>query len=160
FTAENQDHVNALWKSDGTPAGTSPITPLPDTNRSVSQLMNANGRLFFKVHPFGAQTDELWKSDGTAAGTSFVSDMLDLPHLIYMPDGKSLPSIDGTVFFAAHGSSGAELWKSDGTAAGTTLVKDINPGPNDANPREFRVINNVLLFAATDGIHGNELWKS
>src|SRR5581483_9733466 len=70
-------------------------------------------------------------------------------------------------FLAQDAQHGYELWKSDGTAAGTVLVKDINPGPmasvrTPANySRAYLTnINGVVYFAATDGVHGTELWKS
>src|SRR6516165_123726 len=49
---------------------------------------------------------------------------------------------------------------SDGTAAGTVLVKDINPGGAGSNPGGLIDVNGTLFFAANDGTHGTELWKS
>src|SRR5262245_17615654 len=40
------------------------------------------------------------------------------------------------------------------------LVKDINPGPASSTPFLFANVNGVLFFAANDGVHGRELWKS
>src|SRR5262249_7890684 len=40
------------------------------------------------------------------------------------------------------------------------LVDDINPGANSANLSWFANVNGTLFFAATDGTHGTELWKS
>jgi ELWxxDGT repeat protein len=38
-------------------------------------------------------------------------------------------------------------------------VKDINPGPNGSYPFEFGAFGeSKALFAAYDGVHGNELW--
>src|SRR6516162_3732493 len=63
------------------------------------------------------------------------------------------------------------LVPSNGTTAGTVLVKDINPGPGSAittpnplpggdDPKVMVDLNGTLLFAANDGVHGTELWKS
>jgi hypothetical protein len=56
------------------------------------------------------------------------------------------------------------LWRSDGTAARTTPVRDINPGPGDGivlpSRYSFTVIGGELFFAATDGVHGSQLWIS
>src|SRR5260221_8609651 len=71
------------------------------------------------------------------------------------------------LFFAASdGSDGAhhglELWKSDGTSTPghTVLVADLNPGPGDSNPTDLTVFNGQVYFAANDGTHGTQLWKS
>ena len=110
------------------------------------------------------------RSDGTPAGTVLVKD-------IYRGSKSSFPShlvnVNGTLFFVADdGIHGWELWKSDGTAAGTKLVKDIWPGTsNSINVDsgfgdtfvafvELTNVNGTLFFAANDGVHGQELWKS
>ncbi|MDH3329626.1 MAG: hypothetical protein OEM01_10370, partial [Desulfobulbaceae bacterium] len=40
------------------------------------------------------------------------------------------------------------------------LVKDIYPGVDDSDPEELVVVNGLLYFGATDGVHGNEIWTS
>ncbi|MBD0256633.1 MAG: hypothetical protein ICV83_13015 [Cytophagales bacterium] len=40
------------------------------------------------------------------------------------------------------------------------LVKDIWPGPTSSLPTRFFSINGLLYFAARDGVHGKELWRS
>src|SRR5262249_56623152 len=50
--------------------------------------------------------------------------------------------------------------------AGTVLVKDIRPGsspygyPYGSNPQHLTAVDDQLFFAANDGVHGTELWKS
>ena len=46
-----------------------------------------------------------------------------------------------------------------GAAATPTLVKDINPF-GSSNPTSLTTIGSTIYFAANDGVHGNELWKS
>ncbi len=86
-------------------------------------------------------------------------------------DPSNLTNVGGTLFFAAdNGVDGIELWKSDGTSAGTSLVKDVFPGssrgdyggsyPGSSHPSELTNVNGTLFFAANDGKHGVELWKS
>jgi ELWxxDGT repeat protein len=55
--------------------------------------------------------------------------------------------------------AGQELWSSDGTAAGTVLAADIYPGTTSSNPAEFTFAGSTVLFAATDGSFGRELWS-
>lgn len=40
------------------------------------------------------------------------------------------------------------------------LVKDINPDQADSNVDGLTNVSGTLFFSATDGVHGNELWKS
>jgi trimeric autotransporter adhesin len=40
------------------------------------------------------------------------------------------------------------------------LVKDILPGATGSNPQDLVKASNYLYFAANDGVHGIELWKS
>jgi ELWxxDGT repeat protein len=77
-------------------------------------------------------------------------------------------NLGGTLFFTADdGSHGTELWRSDGTPTGTKMVKDINPTGSSDPPSgggtaryELTSYKGMLIFRATDGAHGVELWKS
>ena len=44
--------------------------------------------------------------------------------------------------------------------AGTSLVADINSGAGNSSPSELVEFNGSLLFAANDGVRGEELWIS
>src|SRR5207247_2730007 len=130
FSALNGD---ALWKSDGTAAGTIPVKAFTGPYGSIpSQHVDVNGTLFF-THDDGVNGLELWKSDGTAAGTVLVKDINPDPFSASAPN--FLTNVNGTLFFSAFSpSGGVELWKSDGTEAGTAQVKDINPGGGHSSP--------------------------
>jgi ELWxxDGT repeat protein len=71
---------------------------------------------------------------------------------------------DQTVLFCGYTDpdKGPELWRSDGTEEGTVMVKEINPGSNGSIPGNtlFRVIDNVLYFAAETQQQGVGLWRS
>lgn len=116
-----------LWRSDGTPRGTIPLTPLPERPacRSLARPphpptlvcsgrptgTDVDGRLFF--NPTGS---DLWQSDGTPAGTRLVAAP---PGLYSYP----FVNVHGTLFFGLFdGGSGTTLWKSDGTMLGTQPV--------------------------------------
>lgn len=155
-----------LWVSDGTAEGTLMLKDLngnfrgsfPDNFVVIGETM-----FFTGSSTFGSGLPvELWKTDGTAVGTVPVkiafSGVPATTHLI------ELTAVGNTLFFGAGDEVlGHELWKSDGTEAGTVLVKDIRPGSDGSIisvDDSFRAVNGMLIFAADDGVHGKEIWKS
>jgi trimeric autotransporter adhesin len=181
---------SALWKSDGTAAGTELVKYI-----GISYIVNVNNTLYFSGS--NDTGSSLWKSDGTSAGTvllkhtGIINSLIDVNGTIffYTPTivlWKSDGTTDGTVqvkviytagmgsysvgyfinvngklfFISPHPTGGTEIWKSDGTDTGTVMVKDIYPGTNSSNPFYLTNINGTLYFRATDGVNGNEIWKS
>jgi ELWxxDGT repeat protein len=157
FAAETGSTGWALWKSDGTAAGT---TMVKDVSVPSWPMANVNGTLFFAANNLVSGW-ELWRSNGATAGTFLVRD-------INPGAADSRPSditnVSGKVFFYANdGKHGRELWRSDGTGAGTVMLKDINPGPNGSysvSSDRLINVNGTLFFAANNGVSGDELWKS
>src|SRR6516225_8558846 len=77
FSADDGTHGPALWKTDGSAAGTVLVADInPDNSAGLNDnnFTNVNGTLFFAA---GDSTHgrELWKSDGTTAGTVMVADI-------------------------------------------------------------------------------------
>jgi ELWxxDGT repeat protein len=164
FVANDGDHGNELWKTNGTAAGTTLVADIWPGGRSsyVTDLTNVNGTLFFAAND-GIHGEQLWKSDGTAAGTTMV---LEIAANAYP---ANLTNVNGTLFFSANNYNGDELWKSDGTAAGTTMVEDLYPGgytgyygytANSSGPANLTNVNGTLFFTADVGPSESELFKS
>jgi ELWxxDGT repeat protein len=155
FTPSGTEDGVALWKSDGSEAGTVRVKDLAAD--SVSEVVTAGDALFFTIADAWG-VNELWKSDGTQAGTTPLPG--SGPH--------DLTPVNEELFFAADDGtgSGMELWKSDGTTAGTGLVADIVPGvdhytqfdpeydppsfssPYSSDPHALTNVNGTLYFAA------------
>jgi len=133
-------HREALWKSDGTEAGTVLVKDV-----DTGSLTLFDGNLFF------FSSSGLWKSDGTEEGTHVVKTGLDMTAHLRAVDG-------GLLFASTDGDHGNELWRSDGTESGTVLVQDVFPGPDSSIPREFAPLGDRILFLANDGIAGDEPW--
>src|ERR1051325_5510447 len=46
-------------------------------------------------------------------------------------------------------------------ALSANMLQDVNSGvPAGSVPEHLTVVNGLLFFSASDGVHGNELWKS
>jgi len=161
------DYGNELWRTNGTSAGTVLVKDIRSGSGSSAprHLTNANGTLYFRADD-GMNGNELWKSDGTAAGTVLVKDIRSGNNSSYP---TYLTDVNGTLYFRADdGVSGIELWKSDGTSTGTVLVKDIRSGSYSSLPdnltsvvsRSIELQIGTLYFTASDGINGDELWKT
>jgi ELWxxDGT repeat protein len=156
-TSDFNTHHASLWKSDGTPQGTQPITFDLDIYSSSDAV--SGDTLFFAGNPSSDNNVELWKSDGTAAGTQLVKDIRNGAAGSY--PRTITPGAPGSVFFTARvDDSGYALWKSDGTAAGTRQVYDVFSADNIYEYNEMVSIDGTLFFTANDGVYGWELWKS
>ena len=174
FTADDGTTGRELWKSDGTPGGTTLFKNIYAGSSSSTPLnfTIANNALFF-VADDGSSGAELWKTDGTPGNTAIVKNIQPGSSSDYGP--TQFTEMGGILYFAADNSSdpgdmsenNRELWRSDGTAGGTYMVKEINPltngpGLNDwtLTPEFTNVNNEMLFFIADDGTHGQELWVS
>jgi ELWxxDGT repeat protein len=170
FRRHSEVYGFELWKSDGTPDGTSilkdifpgQVWPSFSSDHHVTHLTDVNGTLFFGAND-GVHGFELWKSNGTPEGTQLVKDIRPGSNNSISTSAvlSGFTNVNGTLFFAAtDGTHGMELWKSDGTEQGTMMVKDIAWGILGSNPRELKNVNGTLYFQANDGVNGAELWKS
>jgi ELWxxDGT repeat protein len=140
FIAETNGFANALWKTDGTNAGTVLVSNLTPTG----DLSVANNAVYFTAD------DGHHKTDGTTTASVTDAEYYFATSTARIGNEAFYTKLDNAVAF--------ELFKTDGTTA--QLVKDINPGDNSAEVRSLVVLNNTLYFTARDGVDGTELWKS
>ncbi|HKR65267.1 MAG TPA: ELWxxDGT repeat protein [Thermoanaerobaculia bacterium] len=142
---------DALWRSDGTPAGTTTVK----TNIYPRAVVAAGNQLFIAawdtVHGY-----ELWRSDGTEGGTTLVKDMNPGAGGAFYT-GADIPfGVIGTsaIFFATDGEHGLSLWRSDGTQDGTTLYQELAL-PTTSVPPALQSAAGVLFFSMNDA-----LWRT
>ncbi len=163
FAANDGATGSELWKTDGTSAGTSMVSDIwPGAN---SSFPHAFGKIGTKLI-FGATEnpglEKLYISDGTAAGTTPLKSISP-----YYNPASSIHLItsfgNSLVFIAEDGQHGAEPWITDGTEAGTTMIRDIDSITDHGSmdwTTTFTMLNNKFYFAATESVHGYELWVS
>jgi ELWxxDGT repeat protein len=153
-----------LWRTDGTSAGTLPLTNLlsaPDFLPGDFVALDNKALLVMEAvdRPVGR---ELWVTAGTAAGTVPVISDPNAPRPV---NPRGLAVFQGVAwFFAETGDPGRplSLWRSDGTEAGTSLVADF-AAPSDPAALFSLSLNaagSFLFFALDDGVHGQELWRT
>lgn len=163
FTADDGTNGREIWRSTGSEATTNIVQDIKPGAGSSSPLeLTAIGNTLFFSADDGTNGVELWMLDAsTATPVVTFKDIKpqqdsSLPTLLY--------EVGNTLFFNANdGLHGYELWKSDGTVSGTSMVKDINDntqGFTSSDPMFLTSVGNNLYFAANDGEHGFELWRS
>jgi ELWxxDGT repeat protein len=139
-----------LWRSDGTRAGTFPLTPPPTSEAGGPAYLGnghyamVGGALYF------LSGGAIWRSDGTAAGTAPLAGLT--PNA-----ASSLTSFAGKVyFFNPLASDGQQvLWRSDGTAAGTLPHTELDGD----QPSLLSPAGNRLFWVALANPQGNpQLW--
>ncbi|HSS52561.1 MAG TPA: ELWxxDGT repeat protein [Thermoanaerobaculia bacterium] len=109
-----------LWRTDGTPAGTFPLTEATETTQIVGAFVEGSSPgvgLFYFFDCPSPQECRLWRSDGTRPGTHAVTD-LKLSRVVPMPAA-------GRFYFLAESDAGTGLWITDGTENGTQLLAAI-----------------------------------
>jgi len=151
FSVREPGNLFALWRTDGTTAGTRLVSemnaPHP-VSSPIASLTAADDRLFFAYAPNVRGPVQTWISNGTAAGTQ----RLDT-------DGHPIPSISppiplaGRLYFLGSDSSYRHtlLYSSDGTPEGTALVAG-----SFLDPDLLTLLDGKLFFVATDSACGCE----
>jgi len=170
-TVNGLDIGSELWRSDGTPAGTTLVADLwPGAGHSIPMFLTPVE--FTPGVPslcFAATTPvhgtELFHVDGTSPVV-----LRDLRPGTLGSNPRGLVRVrrplagDLLVFAADDGSIGREPWRTDGTSAGTVPLADLIPG----GAASMSLIGSwffslpgaqQLLFPADDGSHGMELMR-
>lgn len=166
FAVNFEDGRRALWKSDGTEAGTTQVKSLPDSAGTfwpiVTGLTATPSRLFFMAgDPDHGM--ELWASDGTGAGTALVKDLTpgpahsSLSHLTAVDDALVFfkETYDGTT----SPNTRYELWRSDGTSSGTVRLRDFGT-EMDVSYLDAKTDDALLFFVRELSGAGTSLWKT
>jgi ELWxxDGT repeat protein len=142
-----EDPEPHLWTTDGTTAGTYPLTDAALSGFAPSFVV-CNSALYFGAITSGPNASQLWTSDGTVSGTHEVA-----------PSSPGLITCLGRDVYYWSGN----VWRSDGTASGTTQLSFVEGfGPEPLN-QPFFAYNGTIYFSAVQNSPnfpylGYELW--
>jgi ELWxxDGT repeat protein len=142
---------DALWRSNGTPGGTS-VVKSGISPRSITATAD---KLFLAAWDL-SHGYELWKSDGTDAGTTIVQDINPGAGGSFNTNSTISIALLGSsvVFFASDGAHNLSLWRSDGTDSGTTLFHEFALANTTVAP-SLRSAAGLAFFA----LNGS-LWRT
>lgn len=170
FTTSIYGGAFSLWKTDGTPAGTTLVSSAaPWGLRSVAVV---NNRIIGIGSPPSGSGTLLWSSDGTPANTGIIHTPASD---VSFNHGTAVGNVYylGTTVITVNGRVDA-VWKSNGTSAGTVPVATLsyNDGGNtlhDQFPDNFTALGGFVYFLAQeyayDSVSGQSyersvLWKT
>ncbi|HEX8700934.1 MAG TPA: ELWxxDGT repeat protein, partial [Myxococcaceae bacterium] len=151
FVAQGDVMEQALWKTNGTAAGTVQVKRFParfDEPNPIEALTHVGGTVFFVAER------QLWQSNGTTAGTVALQSLAP-PGDAFRYHPRELLPIDNTLFFTAVSAGGSlELWKRDVLSGGTVLLQTFTSFPA-YEPVGLTQVGTTLFFRV-----GRALWKS
>ncbi|TWW09514.1 hypothetical protein E3A20_13550, partial [Planctomyces bekefii] len=162
FTAFDSQFRRQMWTTDGTVAGTVPVTNFSGSGLvQYANIVEFNNELYFAADD-GVNGSELYATDGTPAGTRLVRDINPGPDSGSNFGNLGPAAILGNMlyFAATNGADGMELWRTDGTTAGTQMVSDLAAGSEGSYPSQLVVCNGRLLFSAAPASYQFALWST
>ncbi len=211
FAAQPDDHSDRLFRSDGTPTGTSELAaPCAVRERGAIALLYASSARAFYAVSCGDRAAALWATDGTVAGTTPLLGATEFqrawpfysapgwvedgartlflqggnyasPLELWRTDGTAFGTIRLAILSDQYGATGAlasrangnfqllvwehfaslAVWESDGTVAGTGLATSVDPGTTSFGVRSFASTASGIFFMLELGDPVvKELWLS
>lgn len=151
YAAEDGSRGAELWRSDGTPQGTTLVKDISAGPASSwpQNLRRVNALVFFSATD-PEHGSELWKTDGTAAGTTVI-DVVPGPGSSY---AGPIVNFNGVLYFL----NPAGLWKTDGTAGGTVQIAVVSKAHDliEVGGRLFFIVGDPPVFGDSMALWGSD----
>jgi ELWxxDGT repeat protein len=146
--------VPAIWRTDGTNAGTGPL-PLPPAGRKITTsagLIVAGGLAYAAVTASGSTTlTGLYVTDGTVAGTTTLTDSQFVP-----PNDSAFFEFKGQLW--ARSTNGVAAFRRF-DASGWSKPFEISPAASFSSNTTVSVVNDKLYFSTADSAW-SRVWVS
>jgi ELWxxDGT repeat protein len=148
YATAGDDFRRDVWRSDGTEAGTVPVTSGPSFESFQAHHLTAAGSWLYFLE--GDSGIDLWRTDGTPGGA------LKLASGVFP---NMLASYHGRAWFLRQGAEAdhAELWSSDGSPASTVQVASL---PAGFLPQGTLAVEGDLLYFPLTLSSQRQLWRS
>lgn len=161
FAARNVSNHFDLWRSDGTSSGTTFVASLPPTLQALYCAEYLSDLFFFCVRTGAPSRGDLYRTNGTNQGTINLTAELVQQYQVV----DEVHAIADQVVFTAGDSAASTRYISDGTILGTRPYYSpdsefVSATEGSSPGKTIPLQNSRVLFSATDGIHGSELWTS
>ena len=145
----------ALWKSDGTTAGTVMLKDFGSSRKYMLEEMAVMGGHLYFIGWDEEHGDQVWKTDGTVEGTVRVTAFERVSSI-----GRLRALADVVTFRADTGEDVTYLYKTDGTWSENEMDNMLTSDNNGFSPSKMKVVDGKLYFMAKDEEHGYEPWVS
>jgi ELWxxDGT repeat protein len=149
-------HTRQLWRTDGTPEGTFPVSAVPGSGLQPFEFVNAAGRTYFFGTSGNNSGRELWSTDGTMKGTGRV-------HEINPGSAESsaiaLTAAKSHLFFYANSLGVSGLYSYDINTAELLLIAERSFTQFEALPPPA-IVQETAFFVRTTPALGAELWRT
>ena len=169
-TRVSPDRSVQLWRTDGTPDGT---TRLLDDSILPTDIRKFENQLaFFTANPqyersVGRKVERLWTTDGSLSGTKVVTEFTDPADTLFVVDALQ---VSGRLYFwlnrTIQQTVTGELWTTDGTPQGTQRIATLPDPvtPLSTTPIMTPIANGLVFFKTTHsdelGVQTQSLWRT
>lgn len=149
----------ALWVTDGTPAGTRPLLDLCSASCSgAARYVGETSTALVFARTLIGQPEELWASDGTMAGTHRLDTGCDSACPEHF--GSQLGQVGGKLIFSANLQGSSGFWRTDGTPDGTYPLTTYDVSSREAGAES--PTGNLIFFGGSrepSFVDAGELWE-